>query len=456
MCGICGYVGPTDPAILERMRDSLRHRGPDEAGKFFGRDVCLGHRRLSILDLSTGQQPLYSEDGNLVLVFNGARSTTSSSCVTALRPTAGSFAPPPIPKQSSPLTTGMEPNASNISTACSASCSTMRSDACCLAPATASARSPLYYTQQPLGSAANRVEFAFASELKSLLEHPVLAQSFSLSHSGLISYLLNDYVLGEQRIYDEVRCLPAGSAFVFGLEDSASPGFRLWKYWDISLAPSAVSAASIDEREACHTVVKLLEEAVAKRLVADVPVGALLSGGIDSSAVVAMMTRLKPPSEVKTFSIGFDDPSFDESAHAQSIARRFGTTHRTRQFTAAELLQRLPVVAAMLDEPFADPSILPVSLLCEFAREYVTVALGGDGGDELFAGYDPFRAVGPAAWYRRLIPGPVHRYPGHVRWQAACRPATPTCRYSSRFLASCGACQCRERCRLLPGWERFR
>jgi asparagine synthase (glutamine-hydrolysing) len=140
----------------------------------------------------------------------------------------------------------------------------------------------------------------------------------------------------------------------------------------------------------------------------DVPLGVFLSGGIDSSTLVRLLTKFRPPEEIQTFSIGFDDPSFDESEFSSLAAKHLGTNHRSRTFSVNELLSRLPRIAEHLDEPFADPSILPVSMLCEFARQHVTVALGGDGGDELLAGYDPFRALGPARWYRRMAPRWLH------------------------------------------------
>jgi asparagine synthase (glutamine-hydrolysing) len=270
-------------------------------------------------------------------------------------------------------------------------------------------KKPLYYTTRLFGEGANAVSFAFASEIKALRCHPAIRSGLSISNAGLISYLLNDYVLGEQSIYEGIGRLPAGCTFVHGLPGSKLEGFRQSRYWDIHVGPSAArSEAEPSLDEAADRVLALLEDAVRRRLMSDVPLGTFLSGGIDSSSVVAMLTRLLPAKQIKTFAIGFDEPSFDESAYARQVARRFGTDHYARRFTASDLLERVPHVARMLDEPFADPSILPVSMLCEFARQVVTVALGGDGGDELFAGYDPFRAVGPARWYGRLVPRLVH------------------------------------------------
>ena len=163
----------------------------------------------------------------------------------------------------------------------------------------------------------------------------------------------------------------------------------------------------------------LLSQAVKRRLVSDVPLGIFLSGGIDSSAVLAFAARHIPPHELKTFSIGFSERSFDESAYAERVAAYFGSDHRHQVLSldaASELAEK---ILSMLDEPMGDSSILPTFLLCRFARQYVTVALGGDGGDELFAGYDPFKALAPAQWYARLVPSWLH---GRIRSLAELLP----------------------------------
>ncbi len=268
-------------------------------------------------------------------------------------------------------------------------------------------KKPLFWTK--IASPAG-VPFAFASELKALLRHPEIRSRAKLSEAGLISYLANDYVSGEQRIYEGVKQLPASTAFEYGLPGSNREGFKQWAYWDVDwdrLPDEELEGQS--EAQLRERLRNLLATAVEKRIVADVPVGALLSGGVDSSSIVALLARLKPAKEIETFSIGFDESSFDESQYAQEVADHFGTTHRTKFFTAEDLVSHLPSVVNSLDEPFADASILPVSVLCQFAREHVTVALGGDGGDEFFAGYDPVKAVKPAVWYRRLMPAFLHR-----------------------------------------------
>jgi asparagine synthase (glutamine-hydrolysing) len=411
MCGICGFVGPRDREALVRMRDALRHRGPDEAGLFDDDEVSLGHRRLSIIDLTTGQQPTFNEDRSIVVVFNGE--------VYNHRELRGPLEASGHRYASNSDTETIVHAYEEYGTDCLDRLQGMfafvlydRRRRRLFGARDRLGKKPLYYTSGPGGQASDGLRFAFASEPKALLAHPSLAGSFSLSRQGLISYLLNDYVVGPLSIFEGVRRLEPGSAFVMGLPGSENEGFRRWRYWDLQFGVDdrggGPESTATDE-EAAGRVIELLSAAVERRLMSDVPLGVFLSGGIDSSAIVALLSRLRPPGEIKTFSIGFDEPSFDESPYAEAVARHFGTEHHVRHFTASECLNRISLVTSMLDEPFADPSVLPVSMLCEFARETVTVALGGDGGDELFAGYAPFKAVRPGRFYHRWVPGPVHR-----------------------------------------------
>ncbi|MFN0195620.1 MAG: asparagine synthase (glutamine-hydrolyzing) [Planctomycetaceae bacterium] len=409
MCGIVGFVGMRNDHLLAEMRDALAHRGPDASGMFADPDVSLGHRRLAVLDLHTGDQPQYNSDDSHVIVFNGE--------IYNYRKLRDELAQEGYPFKTMSDTEVILAAYDRYGDACVEHLDGMfafviydRTRKQLFGARDRLGKKPLFYISREnstSGNAVHEIEFAFASEIKAFLRHPELANEMRLSHAGLISYLLNDYVLGGERIYEGVKSFDPGTAFTYGLSDSDSPGLKVWRYWDLSLH-GPTSLIGIDEDEACERVIDLLREAVFKRLVADVPVGALLSGGIDSSSIVAFMVQAKPAHQVETFSIGFDDASYDESSYAEQVAAHFGTKHRNRQFTANELLERLPEMTASMDEPFADPSLLPVAMLCQFAREHVTVALGGDGGDELFAGYDPFRAVKPARWYRRLVPSFVH------------------------------------------------
>lgn len=441
MCGICGYVGWQEPEWLLRMRDTLTHRGPDDAGQFQDEQVGLGHRRLSIIDLHSGSQPMSSPDGMLVVVFNGEiynyrelrsqlsqqgyafRTQSDTEVILQAYQAHGVRCPEFLDGMFSFVLYD-------------------RRRRRLFGARDRLGKKPLFYTSRPMGRGRARVAFAFASELKALRAHPQIAGSLQLSEEALVSYLLNDYVLGEQRIYEHVRGLEAGGAFQYGLPESDQPGLRLWRYWDLAFdrARPQREPLALPVPEIRRCVLQLLRDAVEKRLVADVPVGALLSGGIDSSTVVALMKEFKPADRIETFSIGFDDPSFDESVYAQQVARHLGVKHFLKRFEAAEMLQRLEHTIELLDEPFADPSILPVSMLCEFARQRVTVALAGDGGDELFAGYDPFRAVRAADWYRRWVPLWLHQrfFSPLTRWLPASTRNMSLQFKLSRFLRGAG------------------
>lgn len=401
MCGICGFVGTPDAAVLDRMATTLRHRGPDDDGLFFEGSVALAHRRLSIVDLTGGRQPIANADGSVVLVFNGeiynhpalrthfesqgrryATRTDSESILHAydvygrncLEHLDGMFAFVLYDRRRQRLFGARD----------------------------RMGKKPLYYTARPFGS----VRFAFASELKALRAHPAVAAQWRLSESALVSYLLNDCVQGAQSIVDGVHRLEPGHAFEIGLNDGPNAGFRQWRYWRYpepgeNSGPTE-SMATVEAR-----LLELLDAAVKRRLMADVPVGVLLSGGLDSSTIVALLHRAGR-SPFKTFSIGFRDRSFDESGHAESVARRFGAEHYAQTFEARDLVRQIAVVAEMWDEPLADPSALPTLMLSELAAKHVKVALGGDGADELFAGYDPFTALTAARWYQRCVPPFVH------------------------------------------------
>ena len=402
MCGICGFVGAADDRLIERMRDALAHRGPDESGSYADGPVHLGHRRLSVIDPGMGQQPFESADGKLVLVFNGEIYNYPS------------------------IRAGLEQRGHVFRTRCDTesivhawreygeSCPEHldgmfafvlydRERRLLFGARDRFGKKPLFYSA-PLVDGSRR--FVFASETRSLLEDPAVRRSAGLSVDGVVAYLLHDYIPGGSTAFENIHRVPAGSSFTIRLDEAmpAAPRFRQFWRNPILGSPEPLD----DETKAVAEIDRLLDGAVQRRLMSDVPLGVFLSGGIDSSAIVAFLARHADPAAIQTFAIGFDDPSFDESGHAAHAARHFGTTHRCRTFTAQDCIAELDHCIRHMDEPFADPSILPTSLLCRFAREHVTVALTGDGGDELFAGYDPFRALLPARLYDAVVPGWLH------------------------------------------------
>jgi asparagine synthase (glutamine-hydrolysing) len=379
---------PVDREALARMTHVLAHRGPDDHGFHVdeyedGVAVGLGFRRLSIIDLETGNQPIANEDGSVQLVFNGE--------IYNFRELRGE------------LETRGHRFATNADTEVivhlyedfGARCVERLNGMFAFALWDESRRElvlardrfgkkPLYYAD--LGSS-----LLFGSELKSLLEHPRCPNE--LDFESLSRYLALEYVPTPWSIFEGVKKLPGGHFLRW--QDGRSSTER---YWDLSFG--------VDGNRSDDDYVEefrwRLGEAVRRRLVSDVPLGAFLSGGIDSSSVVAMMVESHPPAAVKTFSIGFGERSFDESEHARRVAVHFGTDHHEDVFTPGVMLDLLPTVVDFLDEPFGDASILPTYLLSRFTRGSVTVALGGDGSDELLAGYPTF----PADRVAQLYPVP--------------------------------------------------
>jgi asparagine synthase (glutamine-hydrolysing) len=396
MCGICGIVElhrPVDQDALRRMTRALRHRGPDDEGFYLAPEagpaaVGLGFRRLSIIDLVTGNQPIANEDGSVQLVFNGEiynyRELRSELVSCGHRLATESDTEVIV----------------HLYEELGSHCVERLNGMFALALWDARRRELVLardrFGKKPLYYAELEGSLIFASELKSLVEHPRCPTD--LDFDALSRYLALEYVPTPYSILARVRKLPGG--YVLRWQDGRS---SLQQFWDLELRPD--DAPRSDE-EYVEEFRELFRAAVRRRLVSDVPLGAFLSGGIDSSSVVAMMVDALPAKNVKTFSVGFDEASFDESSHARRVASHFGTDHREELFTADVMLDTLPVVVDWLDEPFGDASILPTYLLSRFTREHVTVALGGDGSDELLAGYPTFPADRLARLYR--VPRVLH------------------------------------------------
>ncbi|MFQ5793193.1 MAG: asparagine synthase (glutamine-hydrolyzing), partial [Acidobacteriota bacterium] len=244
-------------------------------------------------------------------------------------------------------------------------------------------KKPLYYTWR-------KGRLLFASEVKALLEHPAVERE--IDPLSLAKYLTYECVPAPRTIFRDVAKLLPGHYLV---ADAA--GVRTAPYWSPP-QPPAPGTITVREAEVAETLRHLLESAVRKRLISDVPLGVFLSGGIDSSTIVALLATGHAGRTIQTFSVGFEDRSFDESRWARQVARMFGTEHHEAILKAEEMLEALPQVYGMLDEPFADASVIPTYLLSAFARQFVTVVLGGDGGDELFFGYPTFQAERAARW----------------------------------------------------------
>ncbi|NOZ52954.1 MAG: amidotransferase 1, exosortase A system-associated [Gammaproteobacteria bacterium] len=379
MCGIVGvfdalYSREINKALLLKMNETQHHRGPDGSGVHIEPGLGMAHKRLSIIDVSSGQQPLFNEDGSVVVVYNGeiynyrelsqeliqrghtfkthsdtevivhAWEEWGPRCVDRFR---GMFAFAIWDRNKKTLFLARDRLGIK----------------------------PLFYTLLPDG------HFIFSSELKALLLVPSLKRE--IDPQAVEDYFCYGYIPDPKTILKNVKKLPPGYmlSICHGKKTEVAPQ----QYWDIPFNLNE----SITEKEANDELIERLREAVNIRLIAEVPLGAFLSGGVDSSAVVSLMAALSPSKPVNTCSISFGEPAFNESAYASQVAQQYKTNHQAEQVDADDfdLIDRL---SGLYDEPYADNSAIPTYRVCQLARKRVTVALSGDGGDENFAGYSRY------------------------------------------------------------------
>jgi asparagine synthase (glutamine-hydrolysing) len=393
VCGLAGIVSSrhVDERALLAMRDAQLHRGPDEAGLYLGKGVGLGHRRLSIIDLAHGQQPMVDDVAGLALVYNGELYNFPS--LKAELEARG------VVFRSRCDTEVLLRAWQQWGEACLArlvgmfafAVWDMRRQRICLVRDQLGIK-PLYYGFTRAG------DLVFASELKGLLAHPGVERR--LDPQALEDYLALGYVPDPKSIYRGIFKLPPGHWLSWSIGEP-EPVPR--QYWDV---PFKV-AADMTADEAAAQLHDLLDDAVAGQMMADVPLGAFLSGGVDSSAVVASMSRASRQ-PVRTCSIGFDHAGFDETAYARRVARHLRTQH-FEQRVSADDYDLLDTLAAVYDEPFSDSSALPTYRVCGLARTQVTVALSGDGGDENFAGYRRYRLHAWESGLRAHLPLALRR-----------------------------------------------
>ena len=388
MCGIAGFSlrAAADRTALAAMTATLAHRGPDGEGFFVEGGVGLGHCRLSILDIEGGAQPMANETGSVTVVYNG-EIYNYLELRSELQARGHSFA---TRSDTEVLVHLYEEEGQAFPVRLNgifAFALYDRERRLLLLARDPVGVKPLYYADVPGG-------LLFASELKALRAHPAFPAELDLE--ALKAYLTCEYVPAPLSIYRRARKLLPGHLLTIGPE-----GAQLKRYWSWDIPGSP----DFSREEAPERLRAEVQRSVAGQLVSDVPLGVFLSGGVDSSIVAACMTGAG--GSVESFSIGFEDPSFDESAYARAAAEHLGCDHHEHAFSERELLDEVPRVLGMLDEPFADPSVFPTALLSRFARRHVTVALGGDGGDELFAGY-------PTYWVHRRY-GLYRAMPGFLR-----------------------------------------
>ena len=398
MCGISGIVHAdgapdVDPRVVARMTRAMTHRGPDQEGFYIDRLVGLGSRRLSIIDLDGGRQPIANEDETLHIIFNGEiynyrelrkflerkahrfRTETDTEVILHLYEELGDDA------------------VTHLNGIFAFAIWDHR-------------RRQLFAARdrmgvKPLYFARTRHGITFGSELKVVIADPDVDRR--LDPVGLNEYLSFEFVPTPRSILSGIERLPAGCTLRFDGRD-----VKIRTYWTLGLARSE-SQPPVQWREFTSRLRDHLRTSIGQELVSDVPVGVLLSGGLDSSTVASFMVDAYPGT-VDSFSVAFDEPSFDESGYARLMARTLGTRHHEFRLTSGMAAEVVPNIADILDEPLGDASFIPTYLLSKFAREHVKVVLGGDGCDELFGGYPTLGAHKLIQYYERAVPWLIRAY----------------------------------------------
>ncbi len=405
MCGITGIYSPSggvDGQAVQSMTDSLSHRGPDDSGVWIDASSCigLGHTRLSILDLSPlGHQPMHSVCGRYTISYNGEvynhlelrkkladypfKSTSDTETILA-----------------AVVAWGLEPALKRFVGMFAFALWDNQTRKLFLVRDRLGIK-PLYY-----GKTSSN-DWIFSSELKALKQHP--AYSRSIDRNALALYFRHNYIPAPYSIYQDTWKVKPGQLIVLGRGEIQK---KTW--WDVEeiWRSGYENPCQMDDLEAIDTLEALLSDAVKMRMLADVPLGSFLSGGIDSSTVVALM-QAQSSRPVKTFSIGFHESSYNEAQHAKAVANHLGTDHTELYVTPKDLLNVIPSIPQFWDEPFADSSQIPTYILSKLTRGHVTVSLSGDGGDELFSGYE--RYFYAQNWDRiAAVPLPIRNVMNHV------------------------------------------
>ncbi|WP_448030806.1 asparagine synthase (glutamine-hydrolyzing) [Bradyrhizobium liaoningense] len=404
MCGIAGFVGAENPAVLRTMARELAHRGPDGEGFLSDakRHVHLAHRRLAILDIGGGIQPMSLPDGRITVVFNGEiynhrslrselearghRFATSHSDTEVLLHGWVEWGEELLPRLNGMFAFALLDRAGERLVI---------------------ARDR--FGEKPLFWTVKNGEFVFASELGAMTKHPSL-KGTGIDRLAIQKLFAYSFIPGTRTPLAGVQRLRPGSWLDIDLsqmDHAPLPAPVERSYWRFSILPDAAPAGTEDDwaEELDH----LLGKSVSARLESDVPLGLFLSGGVDSSAILAHAADARDPKTIDAFSIGFTEPSFDESRYAERVAKLVGCNWHLKLCDLDAVRSELIALLGRIDEPMGDSSIVPTSVLCKYAAENVKVALSGDGGDELFAGYDPFKILGLARMYDRMVPRKIHQ-----------------------------------------------
>lgn len=393
MCGVLGVAGPEGAALVEQLLGDLTSRGPDDEGCWTSRDLTLGHRRLAIIGLDrAGRQPMVSRSAESVIVFNGEiynyleladelesqgrvcdRRFDTAVLIEALE----TWGLATLPKLNGMFAFAWyRPACKDI-----------------LLARDRWGKKPLYWG--PFVSAEGLSRLAFSSDLRTFRKLP--GGPPAPDPLGVARYLVYDGMPGARTIFSKVSKVPAASWVIVDLEGRARDRGTYWRF-SPNIGP--IDAQAAEERFASS-----MSRALDFRLRSDVPVGLFLSGGIDSSILAALLRRQHPEERIRTFTVGFEDASYDERWSARVMAEKIDSEHHEIVLTGKHLEEGLQNILDNLPEPLGDPSIIPTSMLCQYAREHVKVAISGDGGDELQAGYDPFRAWRTAKCLTSVLPG---------------------------------------------------
>lgn len=396
MCGLCGFTGGGNRETIELMMSAMIYRGPDDAGQWTnGGGLFFGHRRLAIVDPESGSQPMRSKNQELTVVFNG-EIYNHRELRDELKRVGYRFETKN--SDTEVLLHGYDHWGINFVSRLNGMWAFAIHDR---------NRNQLFlsrdrFGKKPIFYAIRNSNFIFSSELCSLVKHPQVEKK--LNSKALPYYFTHGYMSAPESICEQVQKLPAGHNLIFDLSTQKISIERYWRY------EPKTDYGWINRPEKLARILNdKIYQAVKSRIQADVPVGVFLSGGIDSSTIAAFAMTASPEKNIRTYSIGFDEKSFDESSYSTQMAELLGTQHSLKVLSFNDCFSAIDKIFPVLDEPIADSSLVPTYLLSRFASKDVKVALGGDGADELFAGYDPFLALAPARWYSKSIPNSIHR-----------------------------------------------
>ncbi len=396
MCGIAGFVGEGSDHDLISMADDIVHRGPDGRGLYSDKSkaVFLAHQRLSVVDIEGGHQPMRDSNDEVILVFNGE----IYNCLSLRNSlTADGYKFKTSHSDTEVILNGYKKWGTDIPKYLNGMFAFVIYDR--LNHQIFMARDR--FGEKPLYYYFDHKNLIFSSELGSVTKHTVVSPE--LDSLAVQKYFAYGYVPAPLTIYKNCYKLKPGHSISYDLHNKKIISNEYWKFRlepDLSLT---------DEGRVIEELDYLIENAVKSRLMSDVPLGLFLSGGIDSSAILAYTCKSMDKSKIKTFTIGFNENSFDESEYANNIAEYFEVENLQKKLYLNDAKNLCPAILSRLDEPVGDASIIPTYFLSEYTRQYVKVALSGDGGDELFAGYDPFNALKLAEIYKKIVPKLLHK-----------------------------------------------